>query len=130
MELPGSGKQKYSFPVILGMNPGEPLSTRAARMKIYNELVRQLDSEGARYSQDLSEVDITDQEDVKVLANDPVGAVLVHLGSSDFPEPLQDLRHAPAGLAAAVRQTGVVDCATSTRSLSIQTCRMRPRRPN
>jgi len=84
MELPGSGKQKYSFPVILGMNPGEPLSTRAARMKIYNELVRQLDSEGARYSQDLSEVDITDQEDVKVLANDPVGAVLVHLGSSDF----------------------------------------------
>jgi cell division protein FtsQ len=84
MELPGSGKQKYSFPVILGMNPGEPLSTRAARMKIYNDLVRQLDSEGAHYSQDLSEVDITDQEDVKVLANDPAGAVLVHLGSSDL----------------------------------------------
>ncbi len=84
MELPGSGKQKYSFPVIVGMNPGEPLSTRYARMKIYNELVRQLDSEGAHYSQDLSEVDITDQEDVKVLANDPAGAVLVHLGSSDF----------------------------------------------
>jgi cell division protein FtsQ len=84
MELPGSGKQKYSFPVILGMNPGEPLSTRSARMKIYNELVRQLDSEGAHYSQDLSEVDLSDQEDVKVLANDPAGAVLVHLGSSDF----------------------------------------------
>src|SRR5262245_57862655 len=84
MELPNSGKQKYSFPVILGMNPGEPLSTRAARMKIYNELIRQLDSEGAHYSQDLSEVDITDQEDVKVLANDAAGAVLVHLGSSDF----------------------------------------------
>src|SRR5262250_2407627 len=66
------------------MNPDEPLSTRAARMKIYNELVRQLDSEGGHYSQDLSEVDITDQEDVKVLANDPAGAVLVHLGSSDF----------------------------------------------
>jgi cell division protein FtsQ len=84
MELPGSGKQKYSFPVILGMNPGEPLSTRSARMKIYNELLRQLDSEGAHYSQDLSEVDLGDQEDVKVLANDPAGAVLVHLGSSDF----------------------------------------------
>jgi cell division protein FtsQ len=84
MELPSPGKQKYSFPVILGMNPGEPLSTRAARMKIYNELLRQLDSEGAHYSQDLSEIDITDQEDIKVLANDPAGAVLVHLGSSDF----------------------------------------------
>ena len=83
MELP-IGKQKYSFPVIVGMNPGEPLSTRAARMRIYNDLLRQLDSDGSHYSQELSEVDISDQEDVKVLANDPAGAVLVHLGSSDF----------------------------------------------
>jgi cell division protein FtsQ len=35
MELPQ--KHKYSFPVILGMNPGEPLSTRLPRMKAYNE---------------------------------------------------------------------------------------------
>jgi len=84
MELPGAGKQKYSFPVIVGMNPGEPLSTRAARMRIYNDLLRQLDSDGGHYSQDLSEVDISDQEDVKVLANDPAGAVLVHLGASEF----------------------------------------------
>jgi len=84
MELPGAGKQKYSFPVIVGMNPGEPLSTRSARMKIYNELLRQLDSDGGHYAQDLSEVDISDQEDVKVLANDPAGAVLVHLGASEF----------------------------------------------
>jgi cell division protein FtsQ len=82
MEL--TGKQKYSFPVIVGMNPGEPLSTRAARMKIYNQLLRELDSDGAHYSQDLSEVDISDQDDVKVLTNDSAGAVLVHLGSSDF----------------------------------------------
>ena len=84
MELPVTSKQKYSFPVVVGMNSGEPLSTRAARMKIYNELVRQLDADGAHYSQDLSEVDVSDPEDVKVLANDPAGAVLVHLGSSDF----------------------------------------------
>src|SRR5215471_7718366 len=84
MELPVTSKQKYSFPVVVGMNPGEPLSTRAARMKIYNDLVRQLDAEGGHYSQDLSEVDVSDPEDVKVLANDPAGAVLVHLGSSDF----------------------------------------------
>jgi cell division protein FtsQ len=83
MELP-VGKQKYSFPVIVGMNPGEPLSTRAARMRVYNELLRQLDSDGAHYSQDLSEVDISDPDDVKVLTNDSAGAVLVHLGASDF----------------------------------------------
>jgi cell division protein FtsQ len=79
-----SSKKKYSFPVIVGVNAAEPLSTRSARMKIYNELVRELDSEGANYSKDLSEVDLSDPEDVKVLANDPEGEVLVHLGSSDY----------------------------------------------
>jgi cell division protein FtsQ len=79
-----SAKHRYSFPVILGMNPGEPLSTRAPRMKTYGEMVRELDSGGARYSQDLSEVDLSDLEDVKVRVNDPAGDVLVHLGSSDY----------------------------------------------
>jgi hypothetical protein len=32
----------------------------------------------------LSEVDLTDLEDVKVRVNDPAGDVLVHLGSSDY----------------------------------------------
>src|SRR5712671_2559379 len=82
MEL--SPKHKFSFPVILGMNPGEPLSTRAPRMKTYSEMVSELDSGGARYSQDLSEVDLSDLEDVKVRVNDPAGDVLVHLGSSDY----------------------------------------------
>src|SRR5579864_384276 len=82
MEL--TPKHKYSFPVILGMNPGEPLSTRAPRMKAYSEMVRELDSGGARYSQDLSEVDLTDLEDLKVRVNDPAGDVQVHLGSSDY----------------------------------------------
>jgi len=84
MELPSSSKKKYSFPVILGMNPGEPLSTRNARMKIYNDLIHQLDSSGAHYSQDLSEVDLSDADDVKVSMGDPAGTVLVHLGSSNF----------------------------------------------
>ena len=82
MEL--SQKHKYSFPVILGMNPGEPLSTRAPRMKAYNELVQELDSTGAHHSQDLSEVDLSDLENLKVRVNDPAGDVLVELGSSDF----------------------------------------------
>ena len=86
MDLPAAGKKKYSFPVILGMNLGEPASTRAARMKIYNDLVSQLDAGGTHYSQDLSEVDLTDGEDVKVLPSDPQGEVLVHLGSFNYLE--------------------------------------------
>ena len=82
MELPRS--RKYSFPVIKGMSESEPLSTRAARMQIYSALMRELDSEGAHYSQDLSEVDLSDPEDAKVVAADPGGAVLIHLGNTDF----------------------------------------------
>ena len=82
MELPP--KRKFSFPVILGMNPGEPLSTRAPRMRAYNELIRDLDSGGARYSQDLSEVDLSDLDNIKVRVNDPQGDVQVELGSGDF----------------------------------------------
>ena len=82
MELPRN--RKYSFPVILGMNPSEPLSTRAPRMKAYNELVQELDSGNAHYSQDLSEVDLSDLDDLKVRVNDPAGDVLLHLGSSNY----------------------------------------------
>lgn len=82
MELPQ--KHKYSFPVILGMNVGEPPSTRQARMKLYGEVVGQLDSEGAHYSQDISEVDLSDPDDVKIMASSPDGEVLVHLGSGNY----------------------------------------------
>jgi len=84
MELGPPGKHKYSFAVIAGMNAGEPLSTRAARMKNYNALVRELDASGAHYSRELSEVDLSDPEDVKVLAADANGEVLVHLGSGNY----------------------------------------------
>jgi cell division protein FtsQ len=82
----GSGwtGSKYSFPVITGLSSGEPLSTRAARMKMYNDLIDQLDSSGAHYSQEISEVDLSDPEDAKVVTADPSGEVLVHLGSANY----------------------------------------------
>lgn len=84
MEMPRNSH--YSFPVIHGMSDAEPLSTRAARMKIYSRLLRELDAEGAQYAKDLSEVDLSDPEDVKITTEDPAGAVLIHLGSEQFLE--------------------------------------------
>jgi cell division protein FtsQ len=84
MDLEPGPKHKYSFPVITGMNAGEPLSMRAARMKTYNQLIQELDYSGAHYSQDLSEVDLADSEDVKVMTADPNGGVLIHLGTTNF----------------------------------------------
>jgi cell division protein FtsQ len=84
MDLEPGPKYKYSFPIITGMNAGEPLSMRAARMKSFNELIQQLDYSGAHYSQDLSEVDLADSEDVKIVTADQNGEVLVHLGAANF----------------------------------------------
>jgi len=86
MEPPTNSQASYSFPVIVGMTDAEPLSTRAARMKMYMQLVTDLDNGGAHYSRDLSDVDLSDPDDVKATVTDPHGAVLVHLGSSNFLE--------------------------------------------
>jgi cell division protein FtsQ len=76
--------EKYSFPVILGLSDSDPPSVRMARMKIYQTLIRQLDSEGGNYSKALSEVDLSDPEDIKITTSDADSSVLVHLGASDF----------------------------------------------
>jgi cell division protein FtsQ len=86
MEPPAGSQAAYSFPVIVGMTETEPLSTRAARMKMYMKLVTELDAGGAQYSRDLSDVDLSDPDDVKATVTDPHGAVLVHLGSLNFLE--------------------------------------------
>jgi cell division protein FtsQ len=86
MDLPPKATSQYSFPVLVGMGEQEPLSTRAARMKIYSQLVNELDAGGTNYSRDLSEVDLSDPEDVKITVSDPQGEVLVHLGGGNFSE--------------------------------------------
>jgi cell division protein FtsQ len=92
MGLPANRQTKYSFPVIRGITDTEPLSSRSAAMKIYNRLVSELGAtEGetslagsANYVKQLSEVDLSDPENVKVTANDPGGTMVVHLGAQDF----------------------------------------------
>jgi cell division protein FtsQ len=74
----------YSFPVVTGISINDPLSTRLARMKIYDRFTRELDSNGAKISEGLSEVDLSDPEDVKALIPDEHAEVLVHFGDTDF----------------------------------------------
>lgn len=86
LEMPPHSSVKYSFPVITTMEETDPLSTRAARMKIYGELVNALDAGGAHYSSSISEVDLSDPEDVRITVADSGGAVLIHLGDQQFLE--------------------------------------------
>ena len=87
MEMPAhSSNSSYSFPVLTGMDGSEPLSTRAPRMKIYAELLKSLDAGDTGYSKRVSEVDISDPNDIKVVVDATTSAVLVHMGNSEYQE--------------------------------------------
>jgi cell division protein FtsQ len=86
LDMPTEAKPdaRYSFPVVTGIVVGDPLSTRAARMKIYERFTMELDGSGEKISQGLSEVDLSNPEDVKALIPDKSNEILVHFGDVDF----------------------------------------------
>jgi cell division protein FtsQ len=74
----------YSFPVVTGISARDPLPVRAARMHLYQQFVTDLDSGGAKVSTQLSEVDISDPEDVWALLPAQGSDIQVHFGDSNF----------------------------------------------
>ncbi len=84
MPLHGEGDAHYSFPVVTGILASDPASTRAARMKIFEQFTADLDSSGDKISQKLSEVDLSNPEDVRALIPEQGKDVLVHFGDTDY----------------------------------------------
>src|SRR5512143_673148 len=66
MDIPVGTRASWAFPIVVGMRESDPLSTRSARMKLYEKLITDLDSTGEKNSLDLNEVDLSDPEDLKV----------------------------------------------------------------
>jgi cell division protein FtsQ len=77
-------KTHYSFPVVTGLEAKDPLSLRAARMKLYERFTGDLDGGGDKVSEKLSEVDLSNPEDVRAMVQDKGGEVLVHFGQDSF----------------------------------------------
>jgi len=84
MPMDARTSEHYSFPVVTGISAADALSTRAARMKIFERFTSDLDSSGEKISQELSEVDLSNPEDVKALIPDHSAEILVHFGDDDF----------------------------------------------
>jgi cell division protein FtsQ len=83
------GAAPYSFPVLTGISEGDPLSTRAARMKIYLDFMAALDATGEGISRRVSEVDVSNPEDVKAIipdSNSSRADILVHFGEEKYLE--------------------------------------------
>jgi len=77
-------ERHYSFPVVTGLDPGDSAESRKARMAVYQRLMAELDADGKHYSQQISEIDLTDPEDARVIMPEQGSDILVHLGEEHF----------------------------------------------
>ena len=109
---------QYSFPVLTGILAEDPLSTRAARMKIYMDFVAALDATGENISRRLSEVDVSNPEDVKAILPDPASGadaasggadLLVHFGDGRYLERYREYEQLLAGWRAQYPRLAAVD---------------------
>ena len=79
-----AGGGSYSFPVVTGVVAADPPATRAVRMKLFQDFVGALDGTGEHISTKLSEIDLSNPEDVRALIPNSGSEVLVHFGDSEF----------------------------------------------
>ena len=77
-------ERHYSFPVVTGIDPGDSAESRKARMAVYLRLMAELDADGKHYSEQISEIDLTDPEDARVIMPEQGSDILVHLGEERF----------------------------------------------
>lgn len=76
--------KRYSFPVVNGVTTQQSPEERASRMRLYADFMNTLNSTNGMAASQLSEVDLSDPEDVRVLLPSAGTDLLVHFGSEDF----------------------------------------------
>jgi len=76
----------YSFPVVTGIEARDPLPARRARMAVYQRLLAELDANNQHLSEQISEIDLVDPEDARVLMPEQGTDILAHFGEDRFLE--------------------------------------------
>ena len=79
-------KHHYSFPVLTGIDAGDSADSRKTRMDVYLRMMAELDAGGKHNSEQISEIDLTDPEDARVLMPEQGADVLAHFGEDHFLE--------------------------------------------
>lgn len=74
----------FDFPVISGLETVASVDERRARLALFQEFMQQLGTEVPRAGWMISEVDLTDSEDLKALLIRGQQTVQVHFGRKDF----------------------------------------------
>lgn len=82
LEKPENGV--FDFPVISGLEKSSGVDERRARLALYQEFMRQLGEEVPRAGWMISEVDLSDSEDLKALLIRERQTIQVHFGHQSF----------------------------------------------
>jgi len=81
--------EELHFPIVSGVSEDVPRDQREKRMQLYQEFLKEIDLVRGGSSQDVSEADLSNPSDLRVVmtglasVTDPQ-AVTIHFGSSDF----------------------------------------------
>ena len=79
----------YSFPVIAGINARDSLASRRARMAVYQRFLSELDQNNQHLTQQVSEIDLSDPEDLRATMPEQGSDILAHFGENQFLHRLQ-----------------------------------------
>jgi cell division protein FtsQ len=82
-------QRHYSFPVVTGIDANDQDAARKMRMGVYTRLLAELDANGQKFSEQISEIDLSDAEDARVLMPEQGTDILAHFGEDHFMERYQ-----------------------------------------
>ncbi len=84
LEPSDMAKQHFSFPVITGLDPAMPRQQRAARVGLYLKFMKALSQTGQQITSRISEVNLSDPEDLRATITTDHHDLLLHFGHQDF----------------------------------------------
>ncbi len=86
LSMPASAmaQHHYSFPVVTGINAGDSAASRKERMAVYTRMIGELDANKQNLSEQVSEIDLSDPEDARILMPEQGADILAHLGDDHF----------------------------------------------
>jgi len=84
LTMPAAMMARYHFPVIHGIEEKDPAASRKARMAVYQRFVSELDKGGQRLTAQISEIDLSDPEDLRATMPEQGTDILAHFGDDHF----------------------------------------------
>jgi cell division protein FtsQ len=84
MPAAAMAQHHYSFPVVTGIESGDTAASRKERMAVYERMIGELDANKQNLSDQISEIDLTDPEDARILMPEQGADILAHMGDDHF----------------------------------------------